>query len=434
MNFIKKNKLFDLNDKSNKSIVVKNTFWLVLDQVLRVIFAIVVGSWTARYLGKNDFGQLSFTISYLALFQIITSLSAEAIVVRELILNKKNANKILGSIFYMRLVLGIVNWILSILIVILIYGINDNTYILTIIGGVALIFQSLSTIELWFQSNNKSFNIVIPKLISSIITNSFKVVFIINHLSIIYFAILFSLDFLLSGLFLFFSYTKFRLGKKWEFDKEIAFRLLKDSWPFLISAASIYFYTRVDSFIIKKYLGASDLGIYSAAIAISATLPILPMVLLNVLNPIIHQKKAESEEVYQKHLKKIFQYFGYGGIFFSTVIFFLSDFIINLLYGVHFERAANVLRVHIFTNVFIYMGIAQNIWIINENKGKLNIYKTAVGVVLSFAANIILIPKFGLMGAAYSAVLVQFTSSFIINLVIAPEVFKLQLFSLFNKL
>jgi O-antigen/teichoic acid export membrane protein len=431
---LKKNRLFDLNDKSNKTIVVKNTFWLVLDQVLKVVFAIVVGSWTARFLGKTDFGQLSFTITYLALFQIITSLSAEAIVVRELIKNRDIANKILGSIFYLRLGLGVINWICSILIVILIYGLDDNTYVLTLIGGASLVFQSISTIELWFQSNNKSFNIVIPKLASSVIINFLKIVFIINQFSIIYFALLFSFDFLLSGIFLFIAYNKFKVGKKWTFDKGVALRLLKDSWPFLVSATSIYFYTRIDSFIIKKYLGASDLGIYSAAIAISAALPILPMVLLTVLNPIITKKKMESEELYQKFLKKVFQFFGYGGIIFSVIIYMLSDFIIDVLYGANFKMASAVLKAHIFTNVFIYMGIAQNIWIINENKGKLNIYKTAVGVVLSFAANLLLIPKFGLMGAAYSAVLVQLTSSFLINLIIAPEVFKLQFYSLFNKI
>ena len=44
-------------------------------------------------------------------------------------------------------------------------------------------------------------------------------------------------------------------------------------------------------FIIKKELGPSELGIYNAAITISTLLPILPMILLNVLNPILSKKK-----------------------------------------------------------------------------------------------------------------------------------------------
>lgn len=422
-----------LDDGSTKTIIFKNTFWLILDQVLRILFAIIIGSWTARYLGKSDFGQLSFVLSYLTLFQIITGLGAESIVIRELIYKKDIANKILGTIFYLRLFLGLFNWIISVLIVMIIYGVSDNTYLLASIAGISLVFQSLSTIELWFQSNNKSFNIVVPKLISSIIINALKVYFIINQISIYYFAILFSFDFLLSGLFLVYSYTKFSLGKKWIFDIKVARSLLLDSWPFLVSAASIYLYTRIDSFIIKKYLGSSELGIYTAAVTISALLPVLPMILFSVINPIISRKKIESDVLYKLYLKKTFQFFGYGGIIFSFIVYFLADFIINILYGNQFLEAVSVLRVHVFTNVFIYTGIAQNIWIINENKGRINIYKTITGIVFSFALNIILIPRYGIIGAAYSAVIVQLVSSLLINFIIAPKVFKLQILSLFNK-
>lgn len=417
-----------------KTIIFKNSFWLIFDQILRVLLAIIIGSWTARYLGKSDFGQLSFALAFLTLFQIITGLGADSIIIRELIHKKDEADKILGTIFYLRLFTGIINWLISIFVVIIIYGLIDNTYILVAIAGVSLIFQSFTTIELWFQSNNKSFNIVIPKLISSVIINSLKVYFIINKISIYYFAALFSLDFLLSGLFLVYSYSKFSLGKRWVYDLKVSKSIFKDSWPFLVSSASIFLYTRIDSFIIKKYLGSSALGLYTAAVTISAILPILPMLFFNVLNPIIAKKKIENEDMYQLYLKKAFQFFSYGGIFLSLIIFVLAGFIINILYGHEYLEATNILRVHVFTNVFIFSGIAQNFWIINENKGKINLYKTFAGVFFSFILNILLIPKFGVLGAALSSVLVQLIASVLINAIIAPNIFKLQLTSIFNRI
>jgi PST family polysaccharide transporter len=63
---------------------------------------------------------------------------------------------------------------------------------------------------------------------------------------------------------------------------------------------------------------------------------------------------------------------------------------------------------------------------VNENKGKINVYKTIVGIVLSITCNLLLIPEFGVIGAAYSALIVQSISSFLINSVLAPEVFRLQ--------
>jgi PST family polysaccharide transporter len=179
-------------------------------------------------------------------------------------------------------------------------------------------------------------------------------------------------------------------------------------------------------FIIKKELGSAELGIYNAAITISTLLPILPMIMLNVLNPILARKKVESEELYQNYLKLTFRVFGYSGIFLSICVYFLSDFIVKILFGSDFSAATNVLKIHVFTNVFIFMGIAQNLWVVNENKGRLNVYKTILGIILAIVFNLLLIPNYGVIGAAYSALIVQFISSFLINSILAPEAFRLQ--------
>ena len=150
------------------------------------------------------------------------------------------------------------------------------------------------------------------------------------------------------------------------------------------------------------------------------------MILLNVMNPILAKKKVESEVMYQNYLKLTFRIFGYSGIFFSICVYFLSDFIVKILFGSDFNEATSILKIHVFTNVFIYMGIAQNLWVVNENKGKINVYKTIVGIVFAIGFNLLLIPKYGLIGAAYSALIVQFISAFLINSIIAPEAFKLQ--------
>jgi PST family polysaccharide transporter len=411
--------------------IFKNSFWLFADQLIRILLSIIVGSWTARYLGKRDFGQLSFVISYLTLFQIITGLGADSFVIRDLVFNRNNSNKILGSIFYLRLIFGLSNWVLSTIFIFLLFGSNDSAYILSGIAGLSLVFQSASTIEIWFQSENISYKIVLPKLIATIIINALKILAIIQNVSIEYFAFLFSLDFILAALFLFFTNSSYKIAHKWFFDSKYAKSILSDSWPFLLSAVSIFLYTRIDSFIIKKLIGSADLGIYTASLNISTMLPVLPMILFNVLMPVVSKIKKESEKDYTLFLSRIFRSFSIIGILFSLFIYLFAFDIVHILYGNEYINSVKILRVHIFSNVFIYIGIAQNFWIINENKGRLNIIKTTTGVILSITLNLILIPQLGLIGAAISAVIVQLISSFLINLIIAPEIFKIQFNSLF---
>jgi O-antigen/teichoic acid export membrane protein len=66
-----------------------NTSWLIAEKILRMISAIFIGVWIARYLGPDSFGLLSFAQSLVALFAVISTLGLDGIVVRELVVDEK---------------------------------------------------------------------------------------------------------------------------------------------------------------------------------------------------------------------------------------------------------------------------------------------------------------------------------------------------------
>ncbi len=76
------------------------------------------------------------------------------------------------------------------------------------------------------------------------------------------------------------------------------------------------------------------------------------------------------------------------------------------------------------------MGIAQSLWILNEGKSKLSLYKTIFGALVCLTCNFLLIPEFGIVGAAISAVIAQFCSTILANAVLCRDVFMLQVKSL----
>ena len=61
----------------------------------------------------------------------------------------------------------------------------------------------------------------------------------------------------------------------------------------------------------------------------------------------------------------------------------------------------------------------------------ISIYKTLVGAIICIVGNILLIPIMGIEGAALVAVISQFTSAVLLNIVFAPKIFKMQLMSIF---
>ena len=102
-----------------------------------------------------------------------------------------------------------------------------------------------------------------------------------------------------------------------------------------------------------------------------------------------------------------------------------------LLYGFQYEQAIPVLEIYVLTNIAINMGIAQSLWLINEKKSIVSLYKTMSGAIFCIVGNLIFLPMFGIVGAALVAVMSQFISAVISNAILDKKIFIIQIKSIF---
>ncbi len=116
----------------------------------------------------------------------------------------------------------------------------------------------------------------------------------------------------------------------------------------------------------------------------------------------------------------------------SATIALLSGPIVRLLYGEAYAASASVLAVHVFANLPVGLGVMQSIWILNEQRNTLSLTKTIIGAVTNVGMNIVLIPKYGAIGAAISTVFSTLVSGVLSNVYFAPKIFKRQVLSLIN--
>src|SRR6185503_12850140 len=80
-----------------------NTIFLFGEKIARVVFTITVWVYVARYLGPEQFGLLSYALSFVFLFNMLADLGLEMIIVKELVENPSKANAILGTTFFLKL-------------------------------------------------------------------------------------------------------------------------------------------------------------------------------------------------------------------------------------------------------------------------------------------------------------------------------------------
>ncbi|EHK0741242.1 flippase [Salmonella enterica] len=409
--------------------IVHNAGWLLFDKFARLSFGLLVGVWVARYLGPTTYGDLAYVVTLVSFFQVITLLGMDSILVRDIANNKSEANKILGSALFMRLAIGILSLISLVLFVWYLNG--YNTAILTLLAGGSLVFQCVDTIDIWFQSQSQSKRTVIAKLCSYTITNILRVACILTNCPLWSFALLLSIDAMLSSLALCYAYKNYKTSGKWKPAFKRCKCLLSESWPFLISGISIILYMRVDQVMIKNILGERELGIYAASLQFSTLWNFVPLTLSVSIAPYIARKKGESSEAYHNSLKNVFLVFSILGWGIASFVAILSPFIINIMLGDKYSSGTSVLAVHVVTNLFICLGVAQSLWIVNERKGTLVPYKSLTGLIICFISNYILIPIYGIKGAAISAVISQLSACILFNAIFCREIFFMQMKALF---
>ena len=410
--------------------VIANSGWLLFDKMVRLLLGLAVSAWVARYLGPTQFGQLAYILAYIAFFQAVVTLGADGIIVRDIAKDPAAAPQILGSALLLRLTIGCICWVTAILGM-AIYSKGDIQQIcMTAVVGGTLIFQAADTIDLWFQSQSQSRRTVVAKLIAYILANAVKVILILCKAPLYAFAAVMLLDTITAAIGLCIAYQCFPTQKRWYAIREQGIQLVRESWPFMLSGLSVIIFMRIDQIMLKEMLGEKELGIYAAALPLSAVWNFIPMTLVASLAPLVAKKKAENHQAYMQMLGKIFRIFAGLGLVVSIPTAIFATSLITILYGNEFSQSADVLKIHVLSNIFINLGVAQGLWLINEKKGIISLYRTITGVVVSITGNLILIPRYGLTGSTFVTVLSWFCSSVASNFIFAPTIFKLQVLSL----
>lgn len=423
--------LIKIEDSRIKKILY-NSSWLLIDKTLKILLGIFVGAWVARYLAPDSFGKLSYVLSFIAFFQAIANLGLNGITVRDLSSSKYKKEIILGTVLRLRIIASVILWLVLLIIIGICYGISNDIFILSILSGGVLIFQVSDTVDLWFQSQSQSKRTVKIKVLSYLLSNGIKIAFILLKLPLIYFGLVFSIEAMIVSLGLFLSYKQFKTENQWSFNSILAKNMLLESWPFILSGLSIMIYMRIDQIMIMNMMDAIDLGIYSSILPLSTSWNFIPIILFTSIAPILANIKKEDLEKYYHFLYNTFRLFSLISTLLCICVVLCSHYVVNLLYGKEYISGSMILSIHIFTNIFIFLGVAQELWILNERKSILSLYKTLIGATVCILGNIIFIPRYGLIGAAYVAVFSQAMSACFTNLFFARKIFCMQILSIFQ--
>ena len=230
-----------------------------------------------------------------------------------------------------------------------------------------------------------------------------KILFIIFKLGLIYFILAYTIEVFIVAIGLVFVYKKMGFKfSKWKIDKNIIKYLLKNSWPLMFSGVAVSIYMKIDQVMITNMINSEANGFYSIAVKLSEIWYFIPAIICTSLLPAIINAKNTNNLIYKKRLKSLFKLMFIISLLTAIIITIFSPLIINILFGNEYLRSINVLRIHIWAGIGVFLGYAMYQFLIVENMTKIFLITTILGAIINVILNLILIPKLNINGAAIS--------------------------------
>jgi PST family polysaccharide transporter len=398
--------------------MLTNTGWLFGDRALRMGMGLVVGLWVARYLGPEQFGLLNYAQAFVALFTALATLGLDRIVVRDLVQHPEKKGEILGTTLALRLAGALAAILVQGLTVYFIQPDNLLLHLLVAILGSAMVFQAFDSVDLWFQSQVQSRHTVIAKNAAFLLMGGVRVALILARQPLVAFAVAILGEAALGAFFLLLRYRHQRGDPgAWRVSGAWAKTLLRDGWPLILSGLAVMIYMRIDQIMLGQMGGNAAVGIYSAAVRISEVWYFIPIAITSSVAPSIIASRQLGAALYYSRIQKLMRLMVLLSVGIALPMTFLGPLLVVRLYGTAFAASGPILALHIWTAVFVFLGLAQGPWLVAEGLMKVSLNRTLAGGVVNVLLNLYLIPRFGGMGAAWATLAAQATSTLLVNAV-----------------
>ncbi|SHI94644.1 flippase [Aquimarina spongiae] len=407
--------------------IVKNILWLFFDKILRMSLGVLVSIYLAKYLGPTEYGELSFCVSFLYFFLVVSMLGMEPILVREITKSPSKTDEIISTSIVLRICSGFILFVVSVLTAFYLYGLSKFFFILII--SFQLFFQAGDVFGSLFLAKVKSKYVVISKNVGFIISSILKLILIFLNVSLLTFAYAILIEFFIALLLLIYFFNKSEVEFKFSyFDTSLAKELLISSSPLILSSIFYVVYTKLDQVMIEFLSDSEQVGYYAVANKLSEVWFFIPTVVVNSFYSEIVALKNTNYKKFKDRILELMTLLSFLSVILILGFSLFSEVIITFLYGQEYASSVPIFNVHIWSCLIVFSAVVSGVWYVATDLQKYTFYRTGVGALVNVSLNFALIPLYGGLGAAYATLGAKILASYLMNLMNKKtrEVFFLQ--------
>ena len=191
----------------------------------------------------------------------------------------------------------------------------------------------------------------------------------------------------------------------WHFDKVLWRKMMVYSLPLMVAGLAGITNETIDRILLQRLLPAdissSEIGLYSAFYKLSIIMTLFVQTFRFAAEPFFFSQERElnAKQVYAQVMKYFCIITGF--IFLSVMIYYdlVKQFIGT---SFHDERGAVIVPVLLLANLFLGLYYNLSVWYKLTEKTQYGAYLSVFGALVTILLNIILIPKMGFIGSAWT--------------------------------
>ncbi len=398
----------------------------VVERILRLVLVI----FSARLLGDVAYGKFTFALSFTNLFLILSDGGLHQLIVREVARDKDRTRKLLCN--------GLsIKFLLSAGTLGLIYilagttGKPDDVQLAVNIMAWAMIIGSFS--ELFasvFRAHQKMTYDVVSTLTFGLVVNVAGLAVLFSGHDFLVLAYVYLGAHICRLLYNIAAVHLRFVPLGLSFDLATVKFLLKEGFPFGVLYFFSLMYTYIDSTMLSLMINDETVGWYNAAYRLIFAMMFIPIALMKAVFPALSQYYHESKERFVLLFERSFKVLFLIGFSLASVLFMLSDRIIEIIFGAEYDPASGALKILVWAAAIIFIGTVQTHTTRASNHQGFTAKVVATSAFLNLLLNFYLIPKYSLYGAAFATIASElftfvFHSFYLARKMVVPPVFKL---------
>lgn len=394
--------------KSGLGRYLGNSAWIMSDNLISSGCGLIGLAFVARVLGPEEYGAYAYVFALAQIFSVLGQMGLGALLARELVDKPDEHPRTLGTATGMR-GLGFLAGAIGILL----YGLllPEHSATEKQLFVVAAIYVLFSTIPImfdgWFRSQVEARYSAMSGIVGNLTGSALKVVAVLAGGGVILVGAIQALSIMITSLFMiiFFKMRKGPRIRSWKFDPQRAREILAESGFVFLGSILAVIYLKVDLAMLRWWTDSETVGLYAISARISEVFYFVPQAIVATFVPKLVELRKSSMSIFDQRFQDLLRILALLAYVVLAGILLFGPVLMIAVFGESYRGAIPILMVHVMSLPFIFLRFAFSPWIVIVKFAQFSLISQGMGAALNVLLNIILIPQYGMMGAAIATLI-----------------------------